>query len=457
MSKGKKKSSQKQFIKTMIITGVLGLSIMMIVMLYMIKLFGQKKAAVVAEPLTPIIGNISSEDVEVEAEEIRGVVHEIGAKRKRITIWDIEEKQHIKMSIKDKTQMTDRYGKPMSIQEIELGDIVEITYQAKQKDILTIQKSAKAWIKSELLEIDINAQSKTIKIGNTKYDYTSDLMVINDELEKIDINNINNLDTLTIKGLDNTIWSIQVVKSAGYLKLSNIPTTEGTIEIGNNIIYRLEEIEDNIPLSGGQHKIVIRMEGYKPFVKHINISTKQIEELNLEEVEEAVADLKLMVTNPGVDYKIYIDNKTYRKEEAIKVKPGQYTLKVAAEGFKTYEGEIELEEGSRRINISLQSDHESAVPEAGGQNTNQESPKADSNPSPIEEIKTVQIIIETDPADAQLFVNGVYKGKTPTLTGLKPGEYSITLEKEGYSSLYSTIIIDASNAQKGFLYTLQKE
>ncbi|HHX60502.1 MAG TPA: PEGA domain-containing protein [Epulopiscium sp.] len=468
MEKRKNKSSQKKFMQTMIITGVVGLSIMMIVMLYMVKLFGQKKAVIVPESSTSVVGNKDKEDRETE--QLRGVVRDIGNKRKNIKVWDIEEKQEVKVYIKEKTQITDSYGKPMSIQEVGLGDIVQITYDARKKDILTIQKSAKAWTKSEVLGIDLNTQSKTIKIGNVKYGYTSDIVIINDELELVDISDINSLDTLMIQGIDDTIWSMQVVQSAGYLKLSNIPTRKGTIEIGNNKIYRLEEIEDQIALPGGEHKIVIRMEGYHPLVKHIIISTKQIQELDLKDVEAEVANLKIKVVNTEVDYRVNIGGKTYKKDELIQVKSGQYTLKVAAEGFEVFEMEIQLVEGDRSINVTLQAKNEDPTAGAGEQKLGQENTvpqsPAPQNPTPVtpkpeappvEEIKTVQIIIETDPADSQVFVNGVYKGKTPALTGLKPGEYSITIEKEGYLSLYTTIIIDASNAQKGFLYTLQKE
>ena len=43
MNKGKKSSSEKQFIRTMIMTGVVGLAVMVFVTLYMIKLFGGEK------------------------------------------------------------------------------------------------------------------------------------------------------------------------------------------------------------------------------------------------------------------------------------------------------------------------------------------------------------------------------------------------------------------------------
>ena len=464
MKRQKKKSSQKQFMQTMIITGILGLSIMMIIMLYMIKLFGPKKAEIVPEHLAPVIENKKEEDV--DSKELKGVVHEIGIKKTNIKIWDIKDKEYLVMYIKDKSQITDSYGKPMSIQEIELGDIVEVTYESKKKTILTIQKSAKSWTKTGVSQIDINTNNQTIQIGNSKYDYSKDIIITNSDLKVMELEDINSLDTLVVKGIDNTVWSIQVVQSAGYLKLSNIPTRKGSLEVGNNTIYRLGEIGESIALPSGENKIVIRMEGYQPFVKQVRISANEIQELDLKGVEEAVANLKIRVVNTETDYEAVISNRTYKKDEAIMLQPGTHTLKIISEGFKTFEMDIQLEEGDRQINISLEAKEE-VKPELEGEKLNQEKPadeKSDKEPpktseeeKPEEEIKTVQIVIETDPTGAQVFLNGVNKGTTPTLTGLKPGEYSITIEKEGYSPLYSTIIIDASNAQKGFLYTLQEE
>lgn len=472
MDKRGRKSSQKQFMQTMIIAGVLGLSVMMVAMLYMIKLFGPKKATVLPEDIMPTTENQSKE--EVDTEEIKGVVHEIGSTRKNIKIWDIQNQQYVTVLVKEKAHITDAYGKPMSAREIGLGDMIDVTYETRKQEVLTLQKSANAWTKSDVTGIEVIAQDKTIKIGNTTYRYTTDIMITNDDLETVDISEINSLDALEIKGVGDTIWSIQVVRAAGYLQLSHIPTTKGTIEIGNNKFYRLEEIDENIPLPGGQHKIVVRMEGYRPFVKQITISTNQIQVLDLREAEVAVANLKINVVNTEVDYKVQIDGKVYKKDEAITLKPGQYTLKLKAEGFKQVQMEIRLEEGDRIIRITVQPEEEESTPETQQQNTTQQKPTsqnptvqtpAPSKPTPekpkpappVEEIKNVQIIIETDPADAKVFINGVYKGETPAVTGLKPGEYSITIEKDGYTSLYSTIIIDASNAQKGFLYTLQKE
>ena len=403
----------------------------------------------------PIV-TVATESV-VANKAIKGVIHEKGSQGKNIKVWDIQDGEYIKMKIKDNTQLKDSYGKPMSIQEVQIGEVVEITYESKSKDVVTIQKSPSAWTKSDIIGLEIDAKNKKMTLGNNVYDYTSNTLITNDKLEVVDTSAIGELDTLRLQGINNTVWSVQILQSPGYIKLSNMPTQKGTIEIDNNQIYPLEEIQDNISLSQGEHKIVIQMQGYEPFVEQVNIIQDVVYEIDLKNIEKAISNIEINVVNTPTDYTVQIDNKPYKKGEPIQIQPGTYTLKLTADGFKALERQIQLEAGDQRIDITLQP--EQGNPEPGGNKVDKEEKDKDKDKDKDkeEEIKTVQIIIETEPSQAQVFVSGVYKGTTPALTGLKPGEYNISIEKEGYSTLYTTIMIDSSNRQKSFLYTLEKE
>lgn len=474
MNKDKKPSRETQFMRTMIITGLVGLGVMVFATLYMFKLFGGEKtgAKVLDDPLISL-----GQDSVVEepaGQKMRALIYDLGFANKNIKAWDLDQNKLTKFYIKDKTQLEDQYGKLMSRQEIQVGEIVDIIYEDKTKTILRLTKSPNAWTKSALVGTEINTDDKTIKINNTRYDYKDSLLVLDENFKAMDLSEINNLDTLTIKGIGDTIWSIRVEEAAGYLKLLNLKTREGSIEIGNKQRFLLSEIEEHLALPAGNHKVVVRMEGYEPFADQVTISLNQVEEIDLGQVKEIMSELRVKVINTSTDYEVEIKDKTYKKGDLIKIKPGQYRIKVRAADFKTAEMDIELKQGPQNLNIRLEKEEEPEEQEEGGQQTQAGSQKTDKpktsqdktssdrvnqneEPPVEEEIKTVQIIIETDPTGAEVFVAGVSKGTTPALTGLKPGEYSITIEKEGYSPLYSTIIIDASNAQKGFLYTLQEE
>lgn len=453
---------KNNFIQTMIITGVAGLVIVIIAIIYMMRLFGGEKLGpeVSYDPLTPLSENLAQENP--ASSSLTGVVHEIGISN--IKVWDIEKNNYVEMRIKRSTQVKDAYERPISQREILLGALVELTYEKKSDNLLSIQESPNAWVETEVAAIDIDRDNKSITISKRQYHYTEELLILDRELNLAQISDINRFDTLKIAGVKDQIWSIQILEPAGYLKLASLPTKEGVLEIGNNKRYQLREIEDQIPLSSGEHKIVIHMDGYQPYGSHVDIIAEEVHVIDLRGVEEITAHLSVRVSNSISDYTVRINNTSYKKGDQINIKPGKYPLKVMAEGFQTREMEVDLKEGNQRVNITLmkegsQESKEEAKPNKSPNVSPSKKPEREdhSQEEKAEEITTVQIIIETDPQEAQVFVGGVYKGTTPALTGLKPGEYEITIEKEGYSTLYSTIIIDASNAKKGFLYTLQEE
>ena len=66
------RSSEKQFMKTMIITGVVGLSVMMVTMIYIVNLFGTEKVNAPKEPSIPIT-TIEAEGV-MEEKMVKGTL-----------------------------------------------------------------------------------------------------------------------------------------------------------------------------------------------------------------------------------------------------------------------------------------------------------------------------------------------------------------------------------------------
>lgn len=478
MKKQKKKTGQEQFKRTIFTVGAIGLSIIVLTTIYMFKLFAGDK---IGAHLVGSHQQLPSQDLEGEkpaSHSLVGVIYNINSRN--IKIWDVDEEKHLKVNIKRSTEIKDKHGRPMTRHDIQKGSIVEITYKIKDMEILSIQESTRAWEEVGVADLDIDMEKNIIKMGNHKYTYRDDIIITNMESTQIDLSYINSSDTLKVRGIDNQILSIQVLETGGYLKLANAPANQGVVEVGNNKIYQIGEIQDGIPLPIGDHKIVVHIDGYEPYLEHVTLTEEEIYTINLGQMKEIISSLNIKVVNTNQDYRVRINNKNYKKGETIKVKPGEYTLKVVAEGFKPLELQINIKEGHQSLSINLEEEEQiedgsqpsnktnnrpntnnNTNKNTGSSNNNNTGSNTGSNTGNNEEveeeIKTVQIIIETEPAEAQVFVSGVYKGTTPALTGLKPGEYSITIEKEGYNTLYSTIIIDASNAQKGFLYTLEEE
>ena len=77
-----------------------------------------------------------------------------------------------------------------------------------------------------------------------------------------------------------------------------------------------------------------------------------------------------------------------------------------------------------------------------------------------EEKGTGILVVESVPADADLFINNVDKGKTPlTLYNFDVGSYDIIIKKEGYEDYISIVEIEAGKKReiKAYLNEVKKE
>lgn len=75
------------------------------------------------------------------------------------------------------------------------------------------------------------------------------------------------------------------------------------------------------------------------------------------------------------------------------------------------------------------------------------------------EQSTGDVIINSNPNEAQIFLNDLFSGKiTPdTLKNLQPGSYQLTLKLEGYKDSSTTITVEPQNDQSVFIrLNLQK-
>ena len=119
---------------------------------------------------------------------------------------------------------------------------------------------------------------------------------------------------------------------------------------------------------------------------------------------------------------VYLNNK-YRGRtprtgylDISSLQPGTYDLLIQYDNYLPYTSTVYVERGQvRTINVVL------------NQGTQQ-------GPS------TGSMQIQSEPADAQVFLNNQFMGITPVyLSDLAPGDYTLTLQKDGYASYISVV------------------
>lgn len=425
----------KMFVKSMIITAIIGLTTLMIFMFIGIKYFTDQKTNIPA----------------MEIEEIRkpsvpfnsiivGVVNEIS--NDKISIFDIEKRQDVATSIRKSTQIHDERGKTIPLASINVGEIVEISYEPAEDNLVSIAKSGSSWRKTDLKGVAIDHAANKVKIGANTYKYTGNTLLLDKDGNKLDnIHLIGPYDTLEIVGIGEDIYSIKILGAKGFIQLDGLPTTEGRVEIDINRQINLEDATKPIPVTQGSHKVGIYLDGYEPVIKQVQVKSGTTIIVTPEGVKKSYYNLSVVVANGENQYEVQVDGKTYKPGEAIQLTKGEYQVSVMREGFEKWEQKIVIEE-SRTLSVIL-----TAI------KTEAETEPSD---SPTDEVVQADysINISTNPSDAEVYIDGELKGKTPYNTTLPLGDYHVELKKEGYENYETSLIIDNSDTQNSYLYML---
>lgn len=428
----------KLFVKSMIVTAIIGLTTLMIFMFIGIKYFTEQKVTAAA----PTVETTELKKPSVPFNSvILGVVHELT--NEKISVFDIEKKQYVKTAIKKSTQVEDERGKAIPLASINVGEIVEMSYEPAEDNLLSIAKAGESWKKTDLRNVEINKPQNEIILGTNKYEYTGNTLFLDKDGNKLNnIHMISPYDVLEMTGVNHDIYSIKVLGSKGAIQVEGLPVAAGRIEIDINRQVNLEEMKEPIPITPGNHKIGIYLDGYEPVIKHIEVGSGETVIITPKDVQKSYYDLNIVVVNGENEYAVEVDGKAYKPGEVPKLTKGEHQVSVMKEGFRKWEQKIMVEE-SRTLSAIL-----TAI---------EKEPEVTKPPTPpTQEViqANYSINISTNPAEADVYIDGTLKGKTPYNVTLPIGDYRVELKKEGYEDYSTSLIIDNSDSQNSYLYML---
>ncbi|PHV69376.1 hypothetical protein CS063_16205 [Sporanaerobium hydrogeniformans] len=435
------RKNNKAFVTSMIITSIIGLSVLMIAMFIGIKYFiNQNEGQLTVQPES--LKKEERPNVQYSS-TILALVESITDKE--IIAFDIEKMQSFQRELDLTTTLTDSYGGAIPLGQIKKGSIVEIVYQPEKESILSVSLTNRAWEKNNISGLKVNTSDNKITINNKDYSFTKDILVIGEEETESSPYFITEHDVVKVVGVEDTIWCIRILKSAASIEITNLPTADGILEIDRTRMIPLKEVIAPISIEPGKHKITIIMKGYETVTKDITIEAGEKAKIDLTDTPKAMSTIKLTVTNQEADYTVRIGDKVYTKGEILAVEQGKHTVNIEAEGYKPWTKELEFTNESHDLKVSL------------------EQIKADTGttlqqPEEVNSSNTqYTITVSSDPVGAAVYVGDTYKGQTPVKMTLPLGDYAITLKKEGYQNHTANILLDSTGTQNNFLYVLMPQ
>ena len=189
-------------------------------------------------------------------------------------------------------------------------------------------------------------------INNAKYKFTEGINITMDGYV-IDRSKLVNGDEVTVRGVDNYVWSMVVTKGHGSVKFSNYEEVlGGKVMIGNFDSVELKE-DTIIDVPEGVYDVLIvkgSLRGKKMVtIKRNDIVTVDLSDVYLEAADMALVNFKISPSN----CELYIDGNRKSYSKAVELESGEYDIEVQKEGYYGYTGVLKVNESGVNVSINL--------------------------------------------------------------------------------------------------------
>ena len=353
------------------------------------------------------------------------VVVKRDAKESTVTLLNLDLGRNYTLSVEGTSNLYDKFGEPMSLQQIRLGDIVDVTFLRSKKRVNTMQISPLSWEYADASRYEIDLGRGEVTIGEDVYKLTDDTIYLSEEM-RIEAMELNPVDVLTFKGIGSSIYSIEVERGHGYLRLKNEEKfVGGDMEIGQIIARRIEE-DMLLTVPEGRYEIRLRKRGgggtKEVTIRRGEETTLDIGDLEVPEIEYGT----IVFTLEPSGAKLYIDGEKADPSAPVSLEYGIHQVMVRANGYQTITTYIKVAQPSGGLSFTLD-----AV-DADKENDEQE-----------EKEKLAQYKVFVDaPEFAEVYLDGNYVGIAPTSFVKSEGSHIITLRRSGCQTRSYTISVD---------------
>ena len=334
------------------------------------------------------------------------------------------------LSVDGTTRFYDKYGDSISLNQVQTGDIVDVTFLKSKKHLTTLQLSPSAWSFTNVEKYEFNMVRNEVSIGSEIYKLTSNTQYLSED-RKIDSMDLSPSDVLGFQGIDNQVLTVRVEKGHGYLRLANDENfIGGWIEIGQSQIRKISE-DMLLLVPEGSYQVNISNKGGGG-TKRVVINRNEETTLDIGDLEipEPQYGMVLFSADPS-SAEIYIDGSKVDISEPVSLLYGIHQMIARAEGYQSVTQYIRVAQESAGINVVLDAN--------AGEEEEESTSASESSAATATDYYKVYV---DAPEGAEVYLDGNYVGISPCSFKKTAGAHVITLRKTGYETRSYTVQLD---------------
>lgn len=350
-------------------------------------------------------------------------------KENTLTFLNLELGKRYTLSLNGTTRMYDKYGQALSLEQFEIGDIVDVTFLKSKKHLTSMQLSASAWSYTDVTRYELNTIRGELVIGDETYKLTENTQYLSDN-RNIELMDLNPYDVLSFHGIDSQVLTVRVDKGHGYLRLVNDENfVGGWIEIGQTQIQRITE-DMLLTVPEGRYQVNISNKGGGG-VKLVEIRRNEETCLDIGDLEIPAPQygIVLFSLNPS-NTELYIDGTKADTSAPVSLEYGIHQLIARAEGYHSITQYIRVAQESGGFDIALDA-------------VDGDAKEGSSSSTGSTQTATGYYKVYVDaPENVEVYLDGNYIGISPCSFKKTSGAHTITLRRTGFVTRSYTVQVD---------------
>ncbi len=372
------------------------------------------------------------------------VVMEVDQKNNCVIFMNMDTGRQYTLYYDGTTYVTDKYDGPMTISQIRAGDVVDVNFLKGKRQIANIKVSPSAWVYENIENYNLGGINKTASIGPNTYSLPDEAVVLS-EGKRVEVMDVVAQDLVTIRGVDHKIYSINVERGHGYLRLRNEQALlGGWIEVGNTVIREITE-DMLLVVPEGSYQVALSNGGVSS-VKDIVIERDKETVLDvgdIEIVQNKTGKILFSVTPAGAA--VSIDGKSTDISKAVELSYGIHQIHLEAEGYDSLTKYIQVGSEYAKISFALEEkkeEEDSTVSENSLQVTEPKKKETSDSVSDntITPTQSNRVYIDA-PKNVEVYLDSNYVGVAPVSFKKTIGSHTISLRKSGYKTKSYTIYL----------------
>lgn len=265
----------------------------------------------------------------------------------------------IKLGYDSKTQILGKHDNTILLDQIPLGEVLDLTYSLRTNLLDKLKISQNAWTQTGVSKFSINPKTRIMEIADRMY-RMEETVTVSYGTKLAELIDVTSVDTLIVKGVDKKVCSIIVEKGHGYVRLANDAYfIGGWLEVGQEIIKPISE-RMLLPVPEGEYKVRITNRGYAG-EENIVIRRDKETVVDLSQIKIEEVAIGHVAFNIDPDYaQLSIDGEMTDFEERVPLEFGIHSIHVELAGYESVDTKIKVASEFADVDITLdKSDDES--------------------------------------------------------------------------------------------------